>query len=69
MGEGLDRPARVWTKAGELGLLGFMMPEEYGGGGVDDFRFNAILHEEITRVGASGVGFAIQTDLVSGYLL
>jgi alkylation response protein AidB-like acyl-CoA dehydrogenase len=62
-------PREVWTKAGELGLLGFMMPEEYGGGGMHDFRFNAILQEEITRVGGSGVGFAIQTDLVSGYLL
>ena len=62
-------PRDVWTKAGELGLLGFMMPEEYGGGGMHDFRFNAILQEEITKVGGSGVGFAIQTDLVSGYLL
>ncbi len=62
-------PRDVWTKAGELGLLGFMMPEEYGGGGMHDFRFNAVLQEEITKVGGSGVGFAIQTDLVSGYLL
>jgi alkylation response protein AidB-like acyl-CoA dehydrogenase len=62
-------PREVWTKAGELGLLGFMMPEEYGGGGMHDFRFNAVLQEEVTRVGGSGVGFAIQTDLVSGYLL
>ncbi|EFQ84480.1 acyl-CoA dehydrogenase, C-terminal domain protein [Aeromicrobium marinum DSM 15272] len=62
-------PREIWEKAGALGLLGFMMPEEYGGGGVDDFRYNAILTEEITRIGASGIGFVIQTDLVSGYLL
>jgi len=62
-------PRDVWTKAGDLGLLGFMMPEEHGGGGVSDFRYNAILTEEITRIGASGIGFVIQTDLVSGYLL
>jgi len=62
-------PRDVWTKAGDLGLLGFMMPEEHGGGGVDDFRYNAILTEEIARIGASGIGFVIQTDLVSGYLL
>ncbi len=62
-------PREVWEKAGELGLLGFMMPEEHGGGGIQDFRYNAILSEEITRIGASGIGFVIQTDLVSGYLL
>lgn len=62
-------PRELWTKAGALGLLGFMMPEEYGGGGTNDFRYNAILQEEITRVGASGVGFVIQTDLISCYLL
>jgi alkylation response protein AidB-like acyl-CoA dehydrogenase len=62
-------PREVWEKAGAMGLLGFMMPEEHGGGGVSDFRYNAILTEEITRIGASGIGFVIQTDLVSGYLL
>jgi alkylation response protein AidB-like acyl-CoA dehydrogenase len=62
-------PREVWTKAGDMGLLGFMMPEEHGGGGVSDFRYNAILTEEITRIGASGIGFVIQTDLVSAYLL
>jgi alkylation response protein AidB-like acyl-CoA dehydrogenase len=61
-------PREVWTKAGEQGLLGFMMPEELGGGGIDDFRFNVVLGEEITKIGASGLGFVIQTDLVSGYL-
>jgi alkylation response protein AidB-like acyl-CoA dehydrogenase len=62
-------PREVWLKAGELGLLGFMMPEEFGGGGVSDFRYNAVLQEELTRVGASGVGFALHTDLVSAYLI
>ena len=62
-------PREVWLKGGELGLLGFMMPEEFGGGGIEDFRFNAVLQEELTRVGASGVAFALHTDLVSGYLL
>ncbi|GAA3539219.1 acyl-CoA dehydrogenase FadE20 [Aeromicrobium flavum] len=62
-------PREVWLKAGELGILGFMMPEEFGGGGVSDFRYNAVLQEELTRVGASGVGFALHTDLVSAYLI
>lgn len=62
-------PREVWLRAGELGILGFMMPEEFGGGGVADFRYNVVLQEELTRVGASGVGFALHTDLVSAYLI
>lgn len=62
-------PRELWTAAGRAGLLGFMMPEEYGGGGVRDFRFNAVLIEELTRARASGVGFGIHTDVNSAYLL
>ena len=62
-------PREVWEKAGALGLLGFSVPEEYGGGGVTDFRFNAVLNEELTRVGGSGVGFPVHVDINSGYLL
>ncbi|TDW93633.1 alkylation response protein AidB-like acyl-CoA dehydrogenase [Kribbella pratensis] len=62
-------PRELWTAAGAAGLLGFMMPEQYGGGGVRDFRFNTVLIEELTRVRASGVGFTIHTDINSAYLL
>jgi alkylation response protein AidB-like acyl-CoA dehydrogenase len=59
----------VWLKAGEQGLLGMDVPEEYGGGGVTDFRYNAILTAEISRVGASGLGFTLQNDVVAPYLI
>jgi alkylation response protein AidB-like acyl-CoA dehydrogenase len=62
-------PRELWTAAGSAGLLGFMMPEQYGGGGSRDFRFNAVVIEEITRARASGPGFSIHADIVSGYLL
>ncbi|MFG1813301.1 acyl-CoA dehydrogenase family protein [Kribbella sp. NPDC049174] len=62
-------PREVWTAAGQAGLLGFMIPDEYGGGGARDFRFNAVVIEELTRARASGVGFAIHTDINSAYLL
>ncbi|WP_433022791.1 acyl-CoA dehydrogenase family protein [Kribbella sp. CA-294648] len=62
-------PRELWTAAGQAGLLGFMMPEEYGGGGARDFRFNAVVMEELTKARASGPGFTIQTDIVSAYLL
>lgn len=59
----------VWRSAGKLGLLGIDVPEEYGGGGVRDFRYQAIISEEIMRVGATGVGFALHNDVVAPYLL
>ena len=62
-------PRELWTAAGRQGLLGFMIGAEYGGGGVADYRFNAVLGEELTRAHASGVGILVHTDLVSAYLL
>jgi alkylation response protein AidB-like acyl-CoA dehydrogenase len=59
----------VWLAAGKAGLLGMDVPEQYGGGGVEDFRYNAIVSEEMVRIGASGVGFALQNDVVAPYLL
>ena len=49
-------PREVWRSGGAQGLLGLDVDEEYGGGGVRDFRYNAVLDEEMTRIGASGVG-------------
>ncbi|HEY8374022.1 MAG TPA: acyl-CoA dehydrogenase family protein [Pseudonocardiaceae bacterium] len=61
-------PREVWKAAGALGLLGTDMPEEHGGGGQRDFRFNAVLDEEIVRVGATGLGFGLHNDVVGPYL-
>jgi alkylation response protein AidB-like acyl-CoA dehydrogenase len=59
----------VWTAAGAAGLLGTDVPEEFGGGGVSDFRYNAVITEEIGRAGTSGLGFPLQNDVVAPYLL
>ena len=40
----------VWLEAGEQGLLGLEVPEEYGGSEAGDFRFNAVLAEELSQV-------------------
>jgi alkylation response protein AidB-like acyl-CoA dehydrogenase len=59
----------VWRKAGAAGLLGMDVPEEYGGGGQQDFRFNAVLVEEIVGSGCSGLGFGLHNDVVAPYLV
>jgi alkylation response protein AidB-like acyl-CoA dehydrogenase len=58
----------VWRKAGAAGLLGLDVDEEYGGGGQRDFRFNAVLVEEVIRAGCSGLGFGLHNDVVAPYL-
>jgi alkylation response protein AidB-like acyl-CoA dehydrogenase len=57
----------VWLKAGEAGLLGFEVEEQYGGPGIKDFRYNAVLIEEVTRAGASGPGFPVHNDVIVPY--
>jgi len=62
---------KLWVTAGSQGLLGLAFPEEYGGGGVDDFRYRCVIMEELARVGAASVNSALQLvdDLVGPYLL
>ena len=58
----------VWVKAGEQGLLCFDVEEEYGGPGIKDFRYNMVVAEEISRVGGSGLGFPVHTDIIVPYI-
>jgi alkylation response protein AidB-like acyl-CoA dehydrogenase len=60
----------MWLALGAHGFLGFMVPQEYGGGGIDDFRFNAVLGEELAVHGlAYASSFGINTDVIAPYLL
>jgi acyl-CoA dehydrogenase len=61
-------PRELWRKAGAEGLLCCTVPEEYGGLGLD-YLFDVVVFEEVWRVGASGPGFLIHTDLVATYIL
>jgi alkylation response protein AidB-like acyl-CoA dehydrogenase len=64
-------PREVFREAGRSGFLGMSVPEEYGGGGVDDFRFNQILDEEIADAGitGSGLGLSLHNDTCLPYFL
>ena len=60
----------IYKKAGDAGLIGFNMPEEYGGGGaMDDFRFNAVVVEEFARYGGASPAFSLQNDVVGPYFV
>ena len=57
----------VWLEAGKQGFLGMSVPEEYGGGGSEDFRFNAVIVEEIAKWGSVCPGLSLQNDVVGPY--
>jgi alkylation response protein AidB-like acyl-CoA dehydrogenase len=64
-------PRELFTAAGRAGFLGMEIPEELGGGGVRDFRFNAVIGEEIARAGAAGpgLGISLHNDVCLPYFL
>ncbi|MEV4456777.1 acyl-CoA dehydrogenase family protein [Microbispora sp. NPDC049633] len=64
----IDR--EVWREAGRQGLLGLEVPEEYDGAAAGDYRFNAVLTEELAGVGmALASSFSIHFDVVAPYLV
>lgn len=58
----------LWRKAGELGFLCPTVPEAYGGVEVD-FRYNAIVVEEVSKLGLTGIGFSLHSDISVPYIV
>ena len=64
-------PRAMWRQAGSLGFLGYHVPEQYGGGGVNDYKFGAIMQEEVSETGLIGSanGITLHNDIVLPYYL
>jgi alkylation response protein AidB-like acyl-CoA dehydrogenase len=64
-------PRELFTKAGAAGFIGMAVPEEFGGGGVDDFRYSQVIAEELQYAGvaAAGLGLTLHTDICLPYFL
>ena len=63
-------PRDLWIEAGKQGLLGLMVPEEYGGGGATDWRFTVVVAEEMSKLSAAVSScIGIHSDVVAPYLL
>ncbi|CQD17850.1 acyl-CoA dehydrogenase [Mycobacterium lentiflavum] len=64
-------PRSIVSAAGEAGFLGTAVPEEFGGGGADDFGFLVVLTEETVAAGATGLAllFALQAGVAIPFLL
>jgi alkylation response protein AidB-like acyl-CoA dehydrogenase len=64
-------PHGLFADAGRHGFLGMAVPEKHGGGGVEDFRYNLVLSEEIQACGVagSGLGLTLHNDICLPYFL
>ena len=62
-------PRSLYTKLGELGLFGIEVPEEYGGAGIESFKYAAIEFEEVHRAGVILGGSGVHVGLCLPYIL
>ncbi|MGH2890240.1 MAG: acyl-CoA dehydrogenase family protein, partial [Solirubrobacteraceae bacterium] len=64
-------PRELFTAAADKGMLAMQVPERYGGAGVEDFRFNQIVGEELAVAGAagSGLGLTLHNDVCLPYFM
>jgi alkylation response protein AidB-like acyl-CoA dehydrogenase len=64
-------PRALFAQAARQGLLAMALPERYGGAGVEDFRFNQIVVEEVAYAGVagSGLGITLHNDICLPYFL
>jgi len=65
----MDR--QVFAEAGAHGFVGMAVPEAYGGGGTRDFRFNAVIGEELAAagIGGAGLGLTLHNDITTPYFI
>ncbi|MFD6355162.1 acyl-CoA dehydrogenase family protein [Nocardia tengchongensis] len=62
-------PRDFYYKLGELGVFGIEVPEEFGGAGIESFKFQAILIEECARAAVSLGGSGVHVGLCLPYIL
>lgn len=63
-------PREFWREAGKQGFLGLEIPEEYGGVEAGDYRFNAVVGEELSKVNAALAScWGIHADITAPYIV
>ncbi|MEO6134680.1 MAG: acyl-CoA dehydrogenase family protein [Ginsengibacter sp.] len=67
--ESQEFPLHIFKKLGELGMMGVLVPEEYGGSGLSYFEYNAIIQEISKVCGSIGLSVAAHNSLCTGHIL
>ena len=62
-------PVNTFKEMGKLGLMGVLVPEEYGGAGLGYFEYNAIIQEVSKVCGSIGLSVAAHNSLCTGHIL
>ena len=62
-------PVHIFKKLGELGMMGVLVPEEYGGAGLSYFEYNIIIQEISKVCGSIGLSVAAHNSLCTGHTL
>src|SRR5215510_11246808 len=56
-------PRELYYKLAELGIFGIQVPEQYGGAGVESFKYIAVQYEEVARAAVSFGGSSVHAAL------
>lgn len=67
--ESQEFPVDIFKRLGELGLMGILVPEEYGGSGLSYFEYNAAIQEIAKVCGSIGLSVAAHNSLCTGHIL
>src|SRR5690606_28209311 len=62
-------PKRLVDKMGELGFMGMMVPEEYGGSGLDCVSYVIALEELCAACASTGIIMSVNNSLVCAPIL
>jgi len=67
--ESQEFPVHVFKEMGKLGLMGVLVPEQYGGAGLSYFEYNAVIQEIAKVCGSIGLSLAAHNSLCTGHIL
>ena len=67
--ESQEFPLQIFKQLGELGMMGVLVPEEYGGAGLSYFEYNVIIQEIAKVCGSIGLSVAAHNSLCTGHIL
>jgi len=67
--ESQEFPVHIFKELGKLGMMGVLVPEQYGGTGLGYFEYNAIIQEIAKVCGSIGLSVAAHNSLCTGHIL